>query len=221
MRRGWPWILPVAVVLAACGGADTGETTITLGAGAGSPTQAVEDLSAFLQEGDFAAASSLAIPGQAALAALAEGASFGEVAEALENGDTEMAANFWSGFAQGAGETLTGELTVAESGTQTESEVEFHIVTVSSESGVEGRVVTREVDGHRVDLFASFGAGLSASLIAPYEQLLETPSQDGGRILEASRDVVPSLLVAASDPNLDPEAVQEILRLIELMTRIG
>jgi hypothetical protein len=212
----------VAVLAASCGGtAGTGETTITLGAGAGSPTQAVEDLGTFLQEGDFAAASSLAVPGQAALAALAEGASFGEVAEALENGDTEMAANFWSGFAQGAGETLTGELTLSEGGSQTESEVEFHIVDVASSSGGEGRVVTQEVDGHRVDLFASFGAGLSSSLIAPYEQLLETPSEDGATILEASRQVVPSLLVAASDPNLDPNAVQEILRLIELMTRVG
>ena len=221
MPSRWSLILLVSVIVAGCGGSDTGDTTIPLGAGAGSPTQAVEDLGTFLRDGDFAAASSLAIPGQAALASLAEGASFGEVAEALENGDTEMAANFWSGFAQGAGETLTGDLTVSESGTQTESEVEFHIVTVNSGSGGEGRVITQEVDGHRVDLFASFGAGLSASLIAPYEQLLETPSADGARILEASREVVPSLLVAASDPNLDPEAVQEILRLIELMTRVG
>jgi hypothetical protein len=221
MRRR-PALVLLAMVVVACGGSgSTGETTITLGTGAGSPTQAVEELSTFLSEGDFAAASSLAVPGQAALAALAEGASFGEVADALENGDTEMAANFWSGFAQGAGETLTGDLTVTEDGTQTESDVEFHIVDVTSSNGGEGRVITQEVDGHRVDLFASFGAGLSASLIAPYEQLLETPSEDGVRILEASREVVPSLLVAASDPNLDPNAVQEILRLIELMTRMG
>ena len=55
----------------------------------------------------------------------------------------------------------------------------------------------------------------------PYEQLLETQSEDGGIILLASRDLVPSLLVAASDPNLDPESVQEILRLVELITRVG
>ncbi len=192
-----------------------------LGSGADSPAQAVEDLSTFLSEGDFAAASSLAVPGQAALASLAEGASPGEVADALENGDTEIAANFWSGFAQGAGETLTGEIEVAESGTQTESEVEFHIVEVSPESGGEGRVITQDVDGHRVDLFASFGAGLSESLILPYEQLLETQSEDGATILLASRDLVPSLMVAASAPGLDPGSVQEILRLVELITRVG
>ena len=179
-------LIALIVMAAACGDPETGETTITLGSGADSPAQAVEDLGTFLSEGDFAAASALAVPGQAALASLAEGASPGEVADALENGDTEIAANFWSGFAQGAGETLTGELEVAEAGTQTESEVEFHIVEVSPEAGGEGRVITQDVDGHRVDLFASFGAGLSESLILPYEQLLETQSEDGAVILLAS-----------------------------------
>ncbi len=205
----------------ACGSPETGETTITLGSGAGSPAEAVQDLSTFLSDGDFAAASSLAVPGQAALASLAEGASTGEVADALQNGDTEIAANFWSGFAQGAGETLAGEVTVAETGTQTESEIEFHIVEVTPESGGQGRVVTQDVDGYRVDLFASFGAGLSQSLIVPFEQLLETQSQEGAIILQASRDLVPSLMIAASDPTLDPESVQEILRLVELITRVG
>ena len=100
------------------------------------------------------------MPGQAALASLAEGASPAEVADALENGDTEIAANFWSGFAQGAGEALTGEIEVAEAGTQTESESSSTLSRSRPESGGEGRVITQDVDGHRVDLFASFGAGL-------------------------------------------------------------
>ena len=186
-----PLVVALVVILGGCGGGETIETTITLGAGADSPAQAVEDLSSLLREGDFAAASSLAVPGQAALAALAEGASFGEVADALENGDAEIAANFWSGFAQGAGEALTGEVEFSEAGTQSEADVEFHIVEVTPGSGGMARVVTKDVDGHRVDIFASFGSGLSESLLPPYERLLESPSEDGALILSASERSCP------------------------------
>jgi hypothetical protein len=181
----------------------------------------VEDLNDLLIEGDFAGASSLAMPGHAALASLAEGATSGEVAEALQGGDEAVAANFWSGFAQGFGEVMSDEMTVEEIGSETESDVEFFLVSVTPETGSALRMVTQEADGHRVDLFASFGAGLADRLVSPLETLVATPTGDNLVILEAFQGVVPSLLLAASDETLGPEAVQEVLRLVELITRVG
>ena len=205
----------------ACSGGGGAETSITRGSGAESAVAAVEELHDLLIEGDFAGASSLAVPGHAAIASLAEGATSGEVAEALQNGDEAIAANFWSGFAQGFGDVFSGEITVEETGTQSESNVEFYLVSVTPESGSARRLVTQDVDGHRVDLFASFGAGLADRLISPIEILVDTPTGDNAVILEALQDAVPSLLLAASDESLGPEAVQAVLRLVELITRVG
>jgi hypothetical protein len=209
------------VAVLACGGGGGTETSITRGSGAESAVAAVEELHDLLIDGDFTGASSLAMPGQAAIASLAEGATSGEVAEALQDGDEAIAANFWSGFAQGFGEVLSGEITVEEIGAQSESDVEFYLVSVTPESGSAGRLVTQDVDGHRVDLFASFGAGLADRLISPIEILVDTPTGDNAVIIAALQDVVPSLLLAASDESLGPEAVQTVLRLVELITRVG
>ena len=211
----------VMLVVAACGGDDTVTSTDLIDDGAASPAAAVEELRSLLTAGDFGSATSLAVPNQAALASLAEGASFGQVAEAITNGDAEIAANFWSGFAQGVGEVLTGDLAIEERGSTTESGVEFFMVGVTPESGTERLIITRDSDGQRIDLFASFGAGLAQRMISPVEILLGTSSEDSGVILGALQDVVPSLLVAATDPNLSPEAVQDVLQLVELITRVG
>jgi hypothetical protein len=53
------------------------------------------------------------------------------------------------------------------------------------------------------------------------ELLLGTSTDESRAILAALREVVPSLLVAASDPDLSPEAVQGILQLVEMITRVG
>jgi hypothetical protein len=209
------------VAVAACGGNANTTTTVTIGLGAETPVAAVEDLRALLASGDFGAASSLAVPNQAALASLAEGATTGQVAEAIEGGDAEIASNFWGGFAQGVGEVFTGELTIEDGGTKTESGVEFFLVGVTPEAGVERMIITRDVDGQRVDLFASFGAVLAQQMIAPVELLLGTSSEDSRATLAALQDVVPSLLVAAQDESLSPETVQSILQLVELITRVG
>jgi hypothetical protein len=211
----------LALAVVACEGGATTNTTITRGPGAETAVEAVEQLHALLVDGNFAGASSLAVPGQAALASLAEGASSTEVADALENGDEAIAANFWSGFAQGFGEVLSGEIAVEDMGSRTESGVEFFLVSVTPESGNTRHLVTQDLDGHRVDLFASFGAGLVDRLLSPVEILVDTPNGDNAVILEALQGVVPSLLVAASDESLGPEAVQNVLRLVELITRVG
>jgi len=217
-RVALTWLL---VVVLACSGGGNTETSFTRGPGAESAVAAVEALSDLLIEGDFGGASSLAMPDQAALASLAEGATSGEVADALRTGDEAIAANFWSGFAQGFGEVLSGDFTVEEIGSETESDVEFFLVSVTPESGSPSRLVTQDVDGHRVDLFASFGAGLAERLISPIEILVDSPIGDNAVILGALQGVVPSLLIAASDETLGTEAIQAVLRLVEVITRVS
>jgi hypothetical protein len=82
-------------------------------------------------------------------------------------------------------------------------------------------MVTRDVGGQRVDLFASFGAGLAEGMMSSVELLLSNSNEDSGEILAALQDVVPSLLVAARDETLSPEASQRILQLVEMITRAG
>lgn len=211
----------IVAVVAACNG-DTGTTTtLPVEGAAASPVEAVEQLRSSLAAGDFDAAGKLAVPEQAILATMAEGASPSLIASSLEGGDEEISANFWSGFAQGAGEVLNGDVTVEDSGSVSERDIEFHLVGVTPEGGEERLLVTRDIDGHRIDLFASFGAGLAEGLISPVELLIGSSSADSRVILAALQDVVPSLLVAATDPSLSPESVQRILQLVELITRVG
>ena len=194
---------------------------MTVGEGAADPVAAVEELRSLLAQGDFAAAGSLAVPDQAVLASLGEGATPSAVAASLEDGDGEVAANFWNGFAQGVGDTFTGEVTVEDLGTTSEEGVQFFVVGVTPEGGDQRLMVTRDVDGQRVDLFATFGAGLAEGMMGPVELLLGSSNEDSQMILSALQDVVPSLLVAASDEGLSPDSVQRILRLVELITRVG
>jgi len=217
MRRS---IAVLLLALVACS-AEGGTTTVTLGEGASDPVAAIEDLRSLLAQGDFGAAGSLAVPGQAVLASLGEGATPSAVAASLENGDGEVAANFWTGFAQGVGETFTGEVTVEDLGTTSQEGVEFFVVGVTPEGGDQRQMVTRDVDGQRVDLFATFGAGLAEGMMGPVELLLGSSNEDSQMILSALQDVVPSLLVAANDESLSPDSVQRILQLVELITRVG
>lgn len=215
------WILGLVLTLSACTGNGNEPSSETNGNGATSPVTVVEELRSMLIAGDFVSAGSLAVPNQAALASLGEGASFGQVADAITDGDAEIAANFWSGFGQGVGEVLNSELAIEDRGSTTESGVEFFLVGVTPEQGTERLIMTRDVDGQRIDLFASFGAGLAQRMLSPVEILLGTSSADSAVILTALQDVVPSLLVSATDPSLSPEAVQGVLQLVELITRVG
>ncbi len=207
------------VVLAACSGETTDTTSPS--EGAASPTEAVSELRDLLAEGDFDSAGQLSVPDQAALASLAEGATTGDVAAALREGDAEISANFWSGFAQGAGEALAGEVDIEDRGSTSEQGVEFHLVGIAPTGGGEQIIVTRDLDGERIDLFASFGAGLAAEMRSPVETLLGSSNADAQTVLIALQDVVPSLLVAARDESLSPEASQDVLQLVELITRVG
>ena len=220
-RRTLSAILVMMVALIAC--ARDGDQTATQqrGPGADTPQEAVRELIDHLKEPDFTAASNLLVPGQAALASLVEGATFAQVADAISEGDADVASNFWAGFAQGAGGFLTGTITIGDGPVVTEGETEFQTVDVLLTDGGERRMVTRDVDGFRVDLFASFGGGLADKMIPPVERLLSSQTDDAKTILPALKNVVPSLLVAVNQPDLTPQAIQDILRLVELITRIS
>jgi hypothetical protein len=212
----------LALAVASCAGGDADDAVVDgSGTGAETPVEAVEQLIDAINAPDFATAGRMAVPGQAALAALAEGAAIGDVATALRVDDPQVGVNFWSGFAQGAGSFLAGDVT-AESGDVIEQEdVEFHVVTVQPAEGDSRTLLVREADGYRVDLFASFGSGLADKMIGPVERLLTTQTADARLVLSELQAVVPSLLVAASLPGTTAEASQQLLALIEVITRFG
>lgn len=218
-RNAW-WVV-LAVMVTACGGGGSDDTVAEgPGPGAETPAGAVEQLIEAINAPDFATAGRMAMPGQAALAALAEGATFDEVADALETDDTQVAVNFWSGFAQGAGSFLTADITTSTGEVIEESQVEFHSVTVEPAEGEARTLLVREADGYRVDIFASFGSGLADKMVAPVERLLTTQTDDARLILAELQGVVPSLLVAVSLPGTTAETSQQLLALIEVITRV-
>lgn len=209
----------VALTLAGCGG--QGDAPVVSGPGAETPQDVVTQLVDHLGTPDFEAAGELVMPGQAALASLAEGASFGDVADALREGDASVAASFWAGFAQASGTFLAGGIEMGEASIETREQVEFHLLPVRSEAGAERVLVMRELEGYRLDVFASFGAGLAERMTPAVERLLAAQTEDSRLILRHLGDQVPSLLQAASEPGLSGEAVQGLLRLIEVITRVA
>lgn len=212
-------LLACMMVVVSCSG--PGNAADPSASGAESPEQAVEDLFAMLSAGDFGTAASLAVPEQSALAALAEGASVDDVASGIRDGDAGIATNFWSGFAQTIDSLLGEGVEVVGSSEASTQGVEFTVVEIVTGSGDVHHIVTRDVDGHRVDLFATFGPALAGRLYPQIEQLFNQPSADATFILAEMREQVPSLYMAAETPNLASNVVQDLLQLIELITRIS
>lgn len=212
----------VTLVVGACSGADeTNAPSDTVGPGADTPQEAVSELVDHLNGPNFSAAVDLAVPNHAALASLAEGATFSEVADALRSGDASVAANFWAGFAQGTGSYLTGTITTSEGPGVTQDGVEFLTVIVIPESGDERVMMVRNVDGYRIDLFASFGPGLADKMLPPVERLLSTQTDDARVIISELKTIVPSLIVAGNQAGLSPGLAQQLVQLVELITRVG
>jgi thiamine monophosphate kinase len=212
-------LLVLVVALGACSG--SGDPEQQVGRGAETAEQAVEDLFSMLAAGEFGSASNLAVPEQSALAALAEGASVADVAAGLRDGDARIASNFWSGFAQSIDSLLGQGVEVVGSSTTTTQEMDFTIVEIVTGSGDVHHIATREVDGHRVDLFATFGPSLAGRLYPQIELLFDEPSEDASFVLARMREQVPSFHMAAETPNLAPNVVQDLLQLIELITRLA
>ena len=155
--------LVLVIGLAACARDDPAPATALaeIGEGAKTPQEAVADLVDFLNTPDFTSAGQLVVPGQAALASLVEGATFVQVADALKGGDAAVASNFWAGFAQGAGSFLSGSVTTSDGPVASEGGLDFHTVEVTLDDGSSRQMLTRDVDGFRVDLFASFAAAVA------------------------------------------------------------
>lgn len=222
MREAFAAGLLLVVFITACGeNAGTEEAVPPIEEGAGSPEESVTRLVEALSSGDFLSAVPLAMPNQPALASLAEGATFGQVADALRQHDPAVTANFWGGFAQGSGDFLTEGVTLSDEETVTRDGIEYHVLKVSAESGGEREVVARDHDGYRIDLFASFAPGLAERMVGPVERLLSAQTEDSQLILTHLREVTPSLLMAAERPGQPPDVVQSVLRLVELITRVG
>ena len=209
------------VVVAACsGGGSETPTTVSTPTGGDTASGTVSELVAASSVADFEAAARFAMPGQAALASLAEGASFADVAEALRMGDLDIAANFWAGFAQGANGVLDGDVDSGQT-TLTSGGVEFKMVRLTAPDGTDRELLVREADGFRIDLFGSFALGLTDKMADPVERLLTTPTDDARLILTELQNVVPSLLAAADLAGDRLQERQQILTLVELITRVG
>lgn len=178
------------------------------------------ELVAHINDADFLAATDLAMAKHAALASLSEGATFAEVAEAIRTGDPSVTANFWAGFAQGAGSYLSNPVSASDGGTVEHADVTFYVVDVTPAQGGRRQILLRDVDGFRIDLFASFGAGLADKMGPPVERLLSSRTDDARLILTELKGIVPSLEAAANRPDMSPVVVQEIIQLIELITRV-
>lgn len=215
-------LLSLAVALSACGTGTASSTTLSVSTppGAASPAAAVDELMTMTGP-DFAEVAHLAMPGHAALASLAEGASVADVAAALQDGDVAVASNFWAGFAQGSGGILSGGEIVDQGASITQDSVQFELVTVVPSSGLERVIVLRESDGYRVDLFASFGAGLADRMIEPVERLLSNQTPEARFVISELQTIVPSLKVAAQLPGTSTPIAQQLLALVEVITRIG
>ncbi|HEY5891053.1 MAG TPA: hypothetical protein VIW94_10180 [Acidimicrobiia bacterium] len=214
------FLVLAALVLVSCSGDRGADPDDGFGSGADSAEEAVTELLVHLSSGEFSAAVPLTIPGQAALASLAEGATVEDVANGLRDGDETIANNFWSGFAQTVEPALLEAPAVIGSSPATVEDVAFTVVTVSG-GAVERTFTTRDLEGHRIDIFATFGPSLAARLYAPVERLFESTDPDAAFILGELREQVPALHMAAQTPGLAPNVVQDILQLIELITRIN
>ena len=80
----------------------------------------------------------------------------------MRTGDRDVAANFWSGFAQGATGVLGEASAVVQDQQQSVEGESFDVVRMVMTTGSERVIVLQSGDGYRVDLFASFASGLAS-----------------------------------------------------------
>ncbi|MPZ52375.1 MAG: hypothetical protein GEU79_06510 [Acidimicrobiia bacterium] len=157
---------------------------------------------------------------QAELLLLLEGMPPDDILSTMEEESTVVAANFWEGF----GESSAGGLQ-ADASVSAQSEVEIgsergFVVTVTLPDGRQKRWVVRDSpDGPVIDLFASFASGFAGSLIGPVDRLLTEQTEDGRRLLGLLVSQLDSLGVASDDPNITTTESQEIITLIERISR--
>ena len=210
----------MALIASGCFGDDTPPDT-TLAAGL-SPEEVVTTLMDLIIQGRFEETGDLTDSAHAALLTLAEGADASEVVEAVEAGGEDVAANFWSGFAQTLDPGVAvDDFEVSAGEAVTQDNEEFVTVTLTPAEGDPRYFVVRRAEEWIVDLMATFGPVLAERLIPPIESLLSSAHADASKVLGYLAGAAPSLRVSTSRPDLPPEAHQSLLALIERVTRSG
>lgn len=186
------------------------------------PEGVVTDVLAAVAEGRFEDAAAYTDQRQAGLLALAEGSEISEVATALDEGASAVAANFWSGFAQSLDPSFSLESASLEVGEVTEQDGRrFVPVVMAGPEGEERVFYLRDEEGWKVDLMATFAPLVAERLTPRVEALLSSAHPDAGVVVGLLNDATPSLQVAAADPSLDVTTHQAVLALIERITRAG
>lgn len=186
------------------------------------PAEVVTEVIEAVIEGRFEDTPGMTHTDQAALLTLAEGADANDVVDALDEDGEEVAANFWSGFAQTLDTSFRPdqiEMETAE--VMTESGLEFVMVTVAPPDADPREFLLRRNGAWRIDLMATFGPVLAERLIPPVEGLLSSANSNAARVLSELSDTAPSLRIAAANPSINPSSHQSLLGLIERVTRAG
>ncbi len=207
-------VTTLAVVLAGCTDETDGSAEDV------DPEGVVAIILGLVSEDRFTEATDLTDLHQAELLLLLEGVPADDILSRIEDEGTVVGSNFWEGFAESSSPGLSDD-----SGVSAQGEVEIgaergYLVAVTLSNGQERRWVVRSTSsGPVVDLFASFASGFAGSLIAPVERLLGNDSEDARRLLGLLVGELASLEVAATDPNITPTESQEIITLIERISR--
>jgi hypothetical protein len=207
------WVAALALI-AACGSTPGG--TVTTVASAASPETVASRVLDGVSGGRYEEAAALTLLDQMPWVALMEGASAAEAAGLFDQSGAGVAANFWEGF----GAAGLGPFEVEEARLQTLEGVDFALVPVRGSSAA-SRLVLVDDGGWKVDVVASFGAGLADRLLEAVE-MAETASGPGaGRLRQALGEQMPSVRIAMTEPGLPPEVADSLGRLLtrlELLT---
>lgn len=200
------WVAALALI-AACGGSPSG--SVTTFAPAAAPENVASQVLEGVGSGRFDEAARLTLLEQMPWVALMEGATAAEASGLLDQAEAGVAANFWEGFGEGE----LGPFQVEEVTHRSIDGVEFALVSVTGTSAA-SRLVLIDDDGWKVDVVASFGAGLADRLLEAV-QVAETATGPGAnRLRQALGDQIPSVRIAMTEPGLPPEVADSLGRLL-------
>ena len=207
-------VAATALVLAACNGeaAEPSTSIEQVAAGTASPAEAVTEMMSALAAGDYQRAADLTVEDQMVAIAAAEDSSVGALAAVLEDGGTQVAANYWRGFAGNLEELLgvePGQVSVAQVTPLGIAGVEFARVALDVPvDTAQRRFIVRNGAGWKVDVVATFAPTLASRLGRAAEALRADPSATD--VLAALSEQRTSLEAALRGGGLDAETSQLI-----------
>jgi hypothetical protein len=200
------WVAAITLI-AACGGSPGG--TVTSIPSNVAPDHVASQVLTKVESGDYEDAALLTSLDQMPWVALMEGATATEAATLLDQAGSEVAANFWEGF----GEAGTGPFQVDQVTLRTLDGVDFALVDVTGSSAA-SRLVLVDQDGWKVDVIASFGAGLADRLLEAVQVAESATGPGANRLRQALGAQMPSIRVAMTEPGLPPEVADSLGRLL-------